>query len=215
VADTINTTFRTRASAGTKVPQYGQDIHLKELDGLPTFGQIRPNFHVIFKTFAATVVLRTKLTGAWPNRELFACRRKAKMKSSSIPAPSPKLTPETGHAAAVQALEILKGPPFVLPHHLEQTAFVGTLPLPHTAEAAVMGLHDVPDGLYVLLWMNNNQLPNMGHLLCKPATDPLTNDGDWGGGILRRVAACIGPTKILLEETQKKFCAEWRTIVLG
>jgi hypothetical protein len=215
VPDKIDTTLRVKASAGTKVPQYGQDIHRKELDALSAFGQIRPNFHIIFKTFAATVVLRTKLTGAWPNRELFACRTKAKGGRTPIPPRPPILTPETRHDAAVQALEILKGPPFVLPDHLEEMAFVGTLPLPHTAEAAIMGLHDVPDGLYVLLWMNNNQLPNMGHLLCKPATDSVANDVDWDGSILRRVTACIGPTKILQEATQKKFGAEWRTIVLG
>jgi hypothetical protein len=74
----------------------------------------------------------------------------------------------------------------------------------------------VPDGTYLMLWMNNNQLPMLGHLLCRPVDTSSWNDPrHWDEQVLRRVAGVVGPTEILTKAKQEKYCATWGTIVLS
>ena len=60
----------------------------------------------------------------------------------------------------------------------------------------------ISDGEYDVLNMNNNQAPQMGHMLVR-----------WSGGVARRVGMVIGPTGS--KEGMREWRAEWRLVILG
>ena len=90
---------------------------------------------------------------------------------------------------------------------LELGPYFGHLPPISTSWSPEEYLEAVPDGTYTVLWMNNNQLPMWGHILCRASTQ--------GDGILERVCVVMGPTEILAREGQLRWGAEWECFVLG
>jgi hypothetical protein len=106
-----------------------------------------------------------------------------------------------------------------LPDDLTVGPYLGRLPPLSTSWDQAEYLDSIPDGVYRLLWMNNNQLPMFGHLLCKPASEPASEPSlnylDWDGEILQRVSGVVGPIDILEKEKQEKYYAKWGTFILG
>lgn len=59
------------------------------------------------------------------------------------------------------------------------------------------------DGIYRLLLMNDNQLPILGHLLCKPLLSSAL------------ISAAVGPTNVLSRGQQELYRVERGIHVLG
>ena len=174
---------------------------------------------------------KTRGDGVWSNqdpvqRKVYACRRKI----DRTDPPSKKdssIDPDTAVAEEAGAQgSLLENPlpcpccgklpaPIALPEGFEQGPYLGRLPPLSTAWDAKGYLDAVPDGVYRLLWMNNNQLPMFGHLLCKPVSESASSDGNWDGEILQRVSGVVGPPDILQREQQERYAAEWGIHILG
>lgn len=195
----------------TDVPQYCQDIALSDLQSLTTFRQLLPNFHIAFRTFATTAYLQTEddpanKSGelAYPIRNLYVCR------DITIGAkPNPTRAPETAEQAAARKTFA------ALPRAYERGEQIGSLPQNTPYRNLGEDMRAIPDDVYRLLWMNNNQAPTLGHLLCKPASGTIPDHDNWEGVILERVCAVRGPRHILCRHRQEEFAASWGLVILG
>ena len=243
------------------IPEYPQDLSLRDVESHPAFSQIKPDFHIMFRTFSSTVVLRTEYDemsivmsnvvkagtkktrggGIWENqdhvqRKLYACKKQQSTRLNPSGKPDEKQTSKTGHshdeahshgsATADNSNCPCCGrdsTPADLPNGLVLGPYLGRLPPFSTSWNVPEYLGTIPDGIYCLLWMNNNQLPMFGHLLCKPllavggsSVAALENDRwNWNDVILQRVSAVVGPTDILEKKQQERYGAEWGVCILG
>lgn len=237
------------------IPEYSQDLSLKDIESHPAFSQIAPNFHIIFSTFSSTVVLRTEYDemsirmsrgvmagtkktrggGMWENkdhiqRKIYACKKQppTSQAPSSRPAQqgSNMAHNDETHSHGSATADTSNCPhcgcdstPAALPDGLVLGPYLGRLPPLSTSWNAGEYIHTIPDGIYRLLWMNNNQLPMFGHLLCKPLLESVPAPGSWDGNydgvVLQRVSAVVGPTDILRRGQQELYGAEWGVHILG
>jgi len=226
------------------LPSYQQTLTLSSVSSHSAFSKIVPGFHIIFATFASTVVVRTELDqfgllmsntitagtkkhragGMWSNkdilqRKVYACRRtKHKERNGKQNETMETLHHYRPNGYAEESSCPCCGKdttPDPLPLGLEIGAYLGRLPPLSKCWDAQGYMKAIPDGVYKLLWMNNNQLPMFGHLLCKPVSKGATSDGDWDGQILQRVSGVVGPPSILDRKNQEEYAAEWGTFILG
>ncbi|KAJ9652466.1 hypothetical protein H2198_008289 [Neophaeococcomyces mojaviensis] len=226
------------------LPSYQQTLTLSSISSHPAFSKIVPDFHIIFATFASTVVVRTELDqfnllmsntimagtkmhragGISSNKDLmqrkvYACRTVERKERDGKQNKTVEILHHPHHDGNVEQSSCphcdKDTTPDLLPPGLELGAYLGRLPPLSKCWDAQEYMETVPDGIYKLLWMNNNQLPMFGHLLCKPVSEEATSDGDWNGQILQRVSGVVGPTSILDRKHQKEYAAEWGTFILG
>lgn len=159
--------------------------------------------------------------GIWENRDaiqrqLYVCRKKTPMKTSATTRPSQSPSSHTHHTSTSDSCPCCgTSNPLPLPDSLEQGSYIGRLPPMSKSWNPKAYLETIPDGIYRLLFMNNNQLPMYGHLLCKPVSETAAEDGEWDGEILKRVCAASGPTRILERREQERWGAQWGTVILG
>lgn len=236
------------------IAQYSQELSLKDIESHLAFSKIAPNFHILFRTFSCTVVLRTEYDemsilmsnvviagtkktrggGMWENqdhvqRKLYACKKQPTTHDSSRKPEKPNSNPvhnNEAHPHGSTAEDTSNCPccgrdstPAALPNGLVLGPYLGRLPPLSTSWDAGEYMSTVPDGIYRLLWMNNNQLPMFGHLLCKPARESVPASDGWDGNcddvILQRVSAAVGPTDILSRAQQELYGAEWGVHIVG
>ena len=233
--------YATRVTGGPRpkpkmkspIPSYRQDVNLHDIHTHLAWPVLRPNFHIIFATFVSTVVLRTEwddfnqvISGAtiggtkktrgeslWSNRHekykrsLYVVRDKREAESSN-------------NSALVEHVEDDEEPcpccgkvekPFQLPPDKEQGAYTGHIPPFGKSYNPKEYREIIPDGIYRLLYMNNNQLPMWGHLLVR---DELDADGN-PTGVFERVCGATGPPYILRKDEQERYGAEWQICVMG
>ena len=223
-----------------EIPEYSQDLSLSDVERHQAFSRIIPGFHVVFNTFASTVVVRTEFDdltmmmsniiiagthklrggGMWENRDpvqrqVYVCKEKFKDEAHQR-----KGEALHGHDSGIEESSTCPccgkdSSPAPLPENLELGPYLGRLPPLSSCWNGREYMQTVPDGIYRLLWMNNNQLPMFGHLLCKPVSKSAPADGDWDAEILQRVCGVVGPTDILRREMQEKYAAEWGTFILS
>ena len=223
------------------VPVYSQTLSLSDIQSHQAFSKILPNFHIIFHTFYCTVLLSTEFDettmrmsqmvmagthkhrggGTWANRDsiqrqLYVCKKKTHRKASPTAGPS-RISSSNAHSLATEPFCPCCGTstPLPLPDSLEQGPYIGRLPPMSKSWDPKAYLETIPDGIYRLIFMNNNQLPMIGHLLCKPVSERAAEDGEWDGEILRRVCAASGPTRILEKGEQERWGVRWGTVILG
>jgi hypothetical protein len=220
------------------IPIYLQNLALSSISSHPAFPQILPGFHIIFATFSSLVVVKTEydelsimLSGIviggtkktrggslWQNRDpiqrkLYVCRKIINEAEEEILTNHSRNTGEASCPCCNRDNTLTPNP---FPPGLEQGPYLGRLPAFSKSWYPEGYLESIPDGVYKLLWMNNNQLPMFGHLLCKPVSASASKDGsNWDGEILQRVSGVLGPTDILEREQQEKYGAEWGTHILG
>jgi Heterokaryon incompatibility protein (HET) len=210
----------------------------------PTFSSIvvlRTEYDELSIALSKVVIAGTKKTrggGVWETRDhiqrkLYVCRKKKK-RDDSFPPTATTVEQNQDNAAGKGEYShdsAMEDPstcpccgkdstPAALPASLELGPYIGRLPPLSTSWNPAEYIATIPDGVYRLLWMNNNQLPMFGHLLCKPvstSTSPSTDDaGNYRGAeILQRVSGVVGPTSILQREDQERYAAEWGVFVLG
>ncbi|KAJ3519250.1 hypothetical protein NM208_g14198 [Fusarium decemcellulare] len=214
-AETTTTTADSSKVDTAAIPSYLQDLTLSSLSRHPTYPHILPDFHVVFATFSCLVVVRTQgykeerskdipglIFPSWGRRQVYACRKRKTLGAG------PEATPQDSPSSDVGESRI----PRPLPRSLEQGPYLGYLPPTKTYEELLA----IRDGVYRLLFMNNNQLPMWGHLLCKPKSSSALEDGsNWDGQILERVSCVTGPANILERAQQNKYGTEWGIHVLG
>ena len=168
--------------------------------------------------------------GIWENRDavqrqLYVCKKKEKNAKKAKPGSSLRSLfrkashKEQSHNHTLDDTSTCpccgKENPVPIPDSLEQGSYIGRLPPISTSWNPQAYLEAIPDGIYRLLWMNNNQLPMFGHLLCKPVSEKASRNGEWNGEILQRVCGVSGPTKILERGEQERWGVEWGTVVLS
>ncbi|KAI4188455.1 MAG: hypothetical protein L6R41_002134 [Letrouitia leprolyta] len=192
------------------IPQYSQDIHLTDLESLPVFHRLQPSFHIAFRTFASTVSLCTEddpknesAEFAYPIRNLYVCKDIKRAANSTS-------TSDTEDQAVARKTFA------ALPWAYERGPRIASLPQNTPCRNLGEDMAAIPDGIYRLLWMNNNQQPINGHLLCKPASGVTPESDEWEGEILQRVCAVRGPMiNILCTHRQEEFAARWGLVILG
>jgi hypothetical protein len=240
----VETSSAKSATQQPDLPSFEQTLTLSSISSHPAFSKIVPGFHIIFATFASTVVVRTEVddfslimsntisagtkmsrAGAMSSnkdilqRKVFACQPAQRKDADGK---EEQTTDTAQHPPHDEDVEESSCPccgkdttPDPLPPNLELGTYLGRLPPLSNSWDAREYMETVPDGVYKLLWMNNNQLPMFGHLLCKPVSEEASNDGNWDGEILQRVSGVVGPTNILDPKHQKDYAAEWGTFILG
>ncbi|KAF4467670.1 ankyrin unc44 [Fusarium albosuccineum] len=169
------TTTTTADSSAVDIPPYSQDLTLLSLSHHSAYPHVLPDFHVVFATFSCLVVVRTQaykeerrkhipglVFRSWGRREVYACRRKSL-------GTEPETTSQDVPGTDVGESSI----PRPLPRSLQQGPYLSYLPPTRTYEELLA----IRDGVYRLLFMNNNQLPMWGHLLCKPKSSSALEDG--------------------------------------
>jgi Heterokaryon incompatibility protein (HET) len=207
----------------------------------PTFSSIvvlRTEYDEMSIALSKVVIAGTKKTrggGVWENRDhiqrkLYVCRNQNLKRADTSPTATreeqhPNVAGGAGsrHDSAMDDSSTcpccgIASTPDALPDGLELGPYIGRLPPLSTSWNPAEYIATIPDGVYRLLWMNNNQLPMFGHLLCKPASTSAsaTRDaGNWDAEILQRVSGVVGPTGILHRQDQEKYAAEWGVFVLG
>lgn len=202
------------------IPVYEQDLTLETISKHPVFDKLLPNFHIVFSTFSTLVVLRTEcLPNDFPelpvvsthslNRSIHVLEKQNEGEENN--------KADEEETCSYCSGQVCSEP---LPEGLKLGLGLGSPPhsggSPWIDKSSFREDVDVPDGVYKLLWMNNNQLPNMGHLLCRPASRDVAVDGsDWEGEVLQRVTSFMGPTGILEREKQEALRATWGVHVLG
>ena len=239
--------YRNDEPSGTNedIPEYPQDLTLEDIESHPAFLHIAPKFHIIFRTFSSIVVIistggkagtkKPRGGSVWKQpvrmqRKLYAC-----MKHISNQDPSSKPSLENLVASHTDEAHIQTSAPadppvlprseedistVTLPQGLVLGPFLGRLPNYDSWDDGE-DIKSAPDGIYRLLWMNNNQLPMLGHLLCKPLRSSASDgqNGGWDGRcenvILQRVSAAMGPTNVLSRRQQELYGVEWGVHILG
>lgn len=198
---------------------------------------LRTEYDEMSIRMSKVVIAGTKKTrggGVWENRDhiqrnLYACKKKPRKPVSASEPDRKNLKTSDDEEAHPHDHEAggdscpccgRDSRPAPLPESLELGAYLGRIPPSSSSWNVWEYMHTIPDGIYRLLWMNNNQLPMFGHLLCKPLLeDPALStgdrDGDWDGVILQRVSGVVGPTDILIREQQELYAAEWGIHILG
>jgi hypothetical protein len=195
---------------------YPQDIELAELLSHPAFHNIKPSFHIIFRTFASPVYLRREYDS------FTAAMSQVIMGGTHTLRGHGEWRSREPEHQKLYALE-QHGDNFVLGAYLgflaqkkkpvQRMVQIGTTEY-YTSGFEMQYESTIADGFYVLLWMNNNQLPMFGHLLCTPALSQGRVVHNWDQYILHRVAGIVGPTDILETQKQKKYAARWGTWIL-
>jgi hypothetical protein len=211
-----------------EIPTYSQDLSLSSISSHPAFSQVLPEFHIAIATFSCLVTVRPRCKeelshygrSADPNtieRGVYACLRKKA--ADSEPGATSRQSQETEMESCPSCgAEACVKP---LPDGLEKGPCIGRLPQNHgpwiwTSDHQLERAESIPDGVYKLLWMNNNQLPMFGHLLCKPMSKSALEDvSAWDGEILQRVTGMMGPINILERQQQEKYGVEWGIHILG
>jgi Heterokaryon incompatibility protein (HET) len=226
-------------SSGTlTIPEYPQDITLPELRCHPAFSQVVPKIHIMFRTFSSLVLLRTEydewsmrlgglmMAGTKKHRRDGIMGENRDDVQRNLYILKKKLEgdePVQKHTHASDDSEDHTCPccgeddlPTGAPGGFELGPYAGRLP-PFSRSWSPREYHArVPDGVYRLAYMNNNQLPMFGHLLIQPVSRPRRDAGyDWDGEIMERVSGALGPLDIHLWVQQEKYCAKWGTIILG
>lgn len=244
--------YRDDESSGTNVEiqEYSQDLSLEDIESHSAFPHIAPNFHIIFRTFSSVVFLTSTGVKAgtknarggsmWESqnriqRKLYACKKQPTRQDPSRKAE--QQNPNTAHNDEAHPDAFATADPSHWPHDDPDSPTTAALPkglvlgpflgrLPDSWDTREY-VKSVPDGIYRLLWMNNNQLPMLGHLLCKPllgsgsasASAHASASEGWDGNcdnvILQRVSAAMGPTNVLSRGQQERYGVEWGVHILG
>ena len=201
-----------------EIHSHSQSLGLPSIQSHPSFASLIPNHHILFKTFSATVFLRTELNerelllsriptagtvtmrpeGVWEQsrglikRNLYACQKRTPTKGDiNDHKTATKMSPPQHHhqhttvpSDPSSANRPDHEPPSKDPlnpsiQDIEETLnisvgpYIGYIPVPsiyqgafHECDTTMQALmHGAPDGIYTLLWMNNNVVPMMGGIL--------------------------------------------------
>lgn len=208
------------------IPVYSQTLTIADIQSHKAFQLLQPNFHIIFYTFSSSVELiteedesmklfskmvmggtkRHRRNGVNSNRDiiqrnLYICTKAQDEGTHSSGNRRPRAEDRILAMLKMRQAQRTRGPYF------------GRLPPLSKAWDVNEYMEAVPDGRYTVLWMNNNQLPMFGHLLCRPSTS--SSGRGYGDGVLERVCGVLGPTEILSKQAQEKWKAKWGCHVLG
>lgn len=214
---------QTESTARITLTTQSQDLTLEEVARHPEFNKITPGLHIIFRTFASPVYLR---------REYDAISETMLQINNSISGTHMKRGNNIWQSREIEHQKV-----YALQHvggnDFELGSYLGFLPqkkqltqrfIPGVPDPTVFGIapiyewaydFTIADGFYVLLWMNNNQLPMFGHILCRPVdigNAPFSEF--WDKCILQRIAGIVGASDFLQGARQEEYAAKWGTYIL-
>ena len=193
------------------VQEHPRNVSMKDVSSHPAYHQMRPNFHIIFRTFCYTVWLVSEDDPAadpgsglsYPVRNLYTCKDITKGYETAC---------SRSDAEAQNVASTLSTVP---PWAYERGPKISSLPQHTPYRNLGEDIAAIPDGVYRLLWMNNNQTSMHGHLLCKSTSPSRLKSDEWSGEILQRVCAVRGPMEISCRHQQEEYAAKWELVVLG